>query len=510
MPLNTGDVFAGYTIQRLLGSGGMGEVYLAQHPRLPRQDALKILPISLTGDTQYRQRFNREADIAALLWHPHIVGLHDRGESDGQLWIAMDYVDGTDASRFVREHHPKGMPLADAIEIVTAIADALDYAHTRNLLHRDVKPANILLTGSGDVADPAPRVRTKRRILLADFGVARRVDDISGLTATNMAVGSMAYSAPEQLLGQDMDGRADQYALAASAFHLLTGRSPFHHSNAAVVISKHLSEPPPRLSASRPELAHLDDVMAKGLAKDPAARYAQCSDFANALASAAPKPAPRPPTVARPVVSPPPPPKPAPQPQPPAPHISSPSISTPPPPAAWSFTPPVLQPRPRQKRSAARVLVPATLAVLLVCAIGFAATQFMRSAPATSTTPQWQPYVDAAKTLAVDLVTVNADTVDADIERVIDATTGEFQDRLRSGSAKMKQGTVDEGKETEADVTGAGVESFTSDEAVVLVSVTTKTTYNTNAPREDAVQRLAITMVKVGDEYKASKMEFVD
>lgn len=279
MPLNTGDVFAGYTIRRLLGSGGMGEVYLAQHPRLPRQDALKIMPASLTGDAQYRDRFNREADIAASLWHPHIVGLHDRGEYEGQLWIAMDYVDGTDAARHVRERHPGGVPLRDAVEIVTAIAEALDYAHERNLLHRDVKPANILLTG--------PEA-ARRRILLADFGVARRIDDISGITSTNMAVGSMAYSAPEQLLGQPVDGRADQYALAASTFQLLSGHSPFHHSNPAVVISRQLNELPPSLGTERPELAYLDEVMLKGMAKDRAGRYPRCSDFAKALANARP------------------------------------------------------------------------------------------------------------------------------------------------------------------------------------------------------------------------------
>lgn len=169
------------------------------------------------------------------------------------------------------------MPLPEAVEIVAAIAEALDYAHERHLLHRDVKPANILLT-SPEAA--------RRRILLADFGVARRIDDISGITATNMAVGSMAYSAPEQLLGQAMDGRADQYALAASAFQLLAGHSPFHHSNPAVVISKQLNELPPSLRSVRPELAYLDEVMLKGMAKDREGRYARCSDFAKALADA--------------------------------------------------------------------------------------------------------------------------------------------------------------------------------------------------------------------------------
>jgi serine/threonine-protein kinase len=218
MPLADGATFAGYTIVRLLGSGGMGEVYLAQHPRLPRRDALKVLPVSVSADNEYRQRFNREADIAAALWHPHIVGVHDRGEFDGQIWISMDYVDGTDAGRMLRERYPDGMPRAEVVATVTAVAQALDYAHERDLLHRDVKPANILLAypESGD-----------QRILLADFGIARWVNDISGLTATNMTVGTVSYAAPEQLMGAQLDGRADQYGLAATAFHLLTGAPPF-------------------------------------------------------------------------------------------------------------------------------------------------------------------------------------------------------------------------------------------------------------------------------------------
>ena len=128
MPLADGATFAGYTIVRLLGSGGMGEVYLAQHPRLPRRDALKVLPVSVSADSEYRQRFNREADIAATLWHPHIVGVHDRGDFEGQLWISMDYVDGTDAGRTLRERYPDGMPRAEVVATVTAVAQAVDYA----------------------------------------------------------------------------------------------------------------------------------------------------------------------------------------------------------------------------------------------------------------------------------------------------------------------------------------------------------------------------------------------
>ena len=275
MPLADGATFAGYTIVRMLGSGGMGEVYLAQHPRLPRRDALKVLPASVSADNEYRQRFNREADIAATLWHPHIVGVHDRGDFEGQLWISMDYVDGTDAARLMRERFPKGMAKAEVAEIVMAVAEALDYAHERDLLHRDVKPANILLShpGSGD-----------QRILLADFGIARWVSDISGLTETNMTVGTVSYAAPEQLMGARLDGRADQYALAATAFHLLTGSPPFQHSNPAVVISQHLSASPPAISAHRPELSAVDPVFAKAMSKDPKDRFERCADFARAFA----------------------------------------------------------------------------------------------------------------------------------------------------------------------------------------------------------------------------------
>jgi serine/threonine-protein kinase len=274
MPLGEGVVFAGYTVVRLLGSGGMGEVYLVQHPRMPRRDALKILPSDVSADPEFRARFNREADLAANLWHPHIVGVHDRGEFDRQLWIAMDFVEGTDAAKLLVDRYPAGMPQHEVAEIVAAVAEALDYAHENRLLHRDVKPANILLT------EPASG---RRRILLADFGIARQSDEVSGLTATNMTVGSVLYAAPEQLTGEPLDGRADQYSLAATAYHLLTGQPPFSHSNPAVVIGRHLNTPAPKLTDQRSDLAALDPVMTAALSKDPAGRFNSCQDFALAL-----------------------------------------------------------------------------------------------------------------------------------------------------------------------------------------------------------------------------------
>jgi serine/threonine protein kinase, bacterial len=275
MSLAVGQTFAGYTILRRLGSGAMGEVYLVQHPRLPRRDALKVLAQHVSADPEYRERFNREAQNAATLSHPNIVAVYDRGEYEGQLWITMAYVEGTDASRLLEEKYRKGMPPDEVVQIITAVADALDYAHQRQLLHRDVKPANILMAelDSGGW-----------RAMLADFGIARRVDDSSTLTQTNMTVGTVAYAAPEQLMGQPLDGRADQYSLAASAFELFTGSHLYLDRNPAVVISQHVSAPPPAIEDRKPELSGLGPVLSKALAKSPRDRYDTCMDFANALA----------------------------------------------------------------------------------------------------------------------------------------------------------------------------------------------------------------------------------
>jgi serine/threonine-protein kinase len=188
----------------------------------------------------------------------------------------MDYVEGTDAASRLQTRYPNGMPPHEVVRITRAVAEALDYAHEQQFLHRDVKPSNILLSHPEEPTE---------RIFLADFGIAKWADDSRRLTATNMAVGTIAYAAPEQLMGEYMDGRADQYALAATAFHLLTGTPVFQHTNPAVVISQHLSTPPPAIGTRRPDLRDLGPVFSKALAKSPSDRYRTCVEFADALAA---------------------------------------------------------------------------------------------------------------------------------------------------------------------------------------------------------------------------------
>ncbi|OBA59786.1 hypothetical protein A5647_15965 [Mycobacterium sp. 1100029.7] len=284
MPLGEGAQFAGYTVVRLLGVGGMGEVYAVRHPRLPRLEALKILRADVSANPDFQQRFNREAELAGGLWHPHIVGVHDRGEFEGQLWIAMDYVNGPDI-RALMDQHPSGMPADEVVAIVSAVAAALDHAHHRGLLHRDVKPGNIMISRPDDGSPP--------RIMLSDFGIARPVDDTTGLTVTNATVGTVDYSAPEQLMGSPIDGRADQYALAATAYYLLTGAKLFPHVSPVAVISAHLTAPPPLPGGRRPDLAAADPVFARALAKNPAERFDRCADFAAALSAALARPHPQ-------------------------------------------------------------------------------------------------------------------------------------------------------------------------------------------------------------------------
>jgi len=276
--LQAGSWIAGYRIERLLGSGGMGAVYLARHPELPRSDALKVLKEQVGADEQFRKRFLREAEVAATLDHPNIVTIYNRGRADGQLWIAMQYVAGSDCAQELAKN-PSGLAVARSVEIAGAIAAGLDHAHRKGLLHRDIKPANILLSSAGE--------RDEQRIMLTDFGVAKLADDVDTLTTAGTVLATLSYASPEQLKGQEVDGRTDQYSLAATVFHLIAGRVPFRGESTADVISAHLSAPVPRLSqVNRSVPPAVDSVIAKAMAKEPEDRFATCRQFSDALVSA--------------------------------------------------------------------------------------------------------------------------------------------------------------------------------------------------------------------------------
>jgi eukaryotic-like serine/threonine-protein kinase len=273
--LSAGCVFAGYLIERVLGAGGMGTVYLARDPDLPRRDALKVLSPELSHDPDFRARFIREADVASSLDHPNIVSIYRRGEFEGQLWIAMQFVDGTDADAALRAGT---MTPARAVHIIREVGKALDYAHQRGVVHRDIKPANFLLSGP---------IGPDERALLGDFGIARARDD-AGLTVTGSITATVAYAAPEVLAGQPFDGRADLYSLACTLFRLLTGQPPFSTANgSAAVMAAHLHAPPPKVTDVAPGLStQLDQVIAVAMAKDPAQRFASARSLAEAAAAA--------------------------------------------------------------------------------------------------------------------------------------------------------------------------------------------------------------------------------
>jgi eukaryotic-like serine/threonine-protein kinase len=272
--LTPGSEVAGYRIVRVLGSGGMGSVYLAQHPSLPRRDALKVLSAELSRDPDFRARFVREADVASALDHPNIVAVYDRGETDSQLWIAMQFVDGTDADNALRAGT---MTPQRAIHVVGEVAKALDHAHERNVVHRDVKPANFLVSGE---------VGPDERVLLGDFGIARALDDV-GLTVTGAVMATVAYAAPEVLSGQTFDRRADLYSLGCTLFRLLTGKTPFSAANGmAAVMMAHLQAPPPRVTDHVPLPRGLDWVIATAMAKNPGERFRSGADLAAAAAAA--------------------------------------------------------------------------------------------------------------------------------------------------------------------------------------------------------------------------------
>jgi serine/threonine-protein kinase len=281
-----GTVVAGYRIESLLGRGGMSVVYLAEHMRLGRKVALKVLANPLAHDESFRERFIRESQRAAELDHPNVIPIYDAGEIDGGdsaglLYIAMRYVSGSDLRSMLKQQGR--LSLGRTLFVLEQVAGALDAAHDRNLIHRDVKPANIL------IADPSEHV------YLTDFGVAKQ-STAPELTRTGVFVGTVDYAAPEQIEGLAVDGRTDVYALGCVLFECLAGRPPYDRQAEVAVMHAHLSSPPPKLTEARPDLPkELDRVIATAMAKSMADRFATAPELVDAARAAVLR---RPPTSA--------------------------------------------------------------------------------------------------------------------------------------------------------------------------------------------------------------------
>jgi serine/threonine-protein kinase len=272
-----GTVFAGYRVEALLGRGGMSVVYLAEHIRLGRKVALKVLAAPLAHDESYRERFIRESQRAAELDHPNVIPIYDAGEldggdADGILYIAMRYVQGSDLRTILRRDGPIGV--GRTVFVLDQIASALDAAHDMDLIHRDVKPSNIL------VAEPTDHV------YLTDFGVAKQTT-APDLTRTGMFIGTVDYAAPEQIEGLALDGRTDVYALGCVLYECLAGRPPFDREAEVAVMHAHLTTAPPKLTDAQPELPkELDRVIAKAMAKSRDERFETAPELVDAARAA--------------------------------------------------------------------------------------------------------------------------------------------------------------------------------------------------------------------------------
>jgi serine/threonine-protein kinase len=277
--LEPGRIFAGYRIDRLLGAGGMGEVYLARDRDLPRPVALKLLTPIAGDDRDVRARFLREADTAARLSHPNIVAVYARGEEQGRLWMAIQYIEGTDVAAVLRRGPVRP---EHAVRITEETARALDHAHAAGVLHRDVKPANILLAWG-----------EQQQVYLSDFGIAKALDRTDGLTRTGELYASFHYAAPEQFeMRPDIDRRADVYSLGCTLYYLLTGRLPYPAATTGALVNAHLNAPVPRPSAVDPRLpSGFDGVIARAMAKNRDERFPGCGELALAARRALTEPA---------------------------------------------------------------------------------------------------------------------------------------------------------------------------------------------------------------------------
>ncbi|MFB7053938.1 serine/threonine-protein kinase [Streptomyces vinaceus] len=270
-----GKRIAGYLVESEIGRGGMAVVYLARDLRLDRPVALKLLAPELARNDVFRQRFAHESKVAAAIDHPHIVPVFEAGETEGLLYIAMRYVPGQDLRALLDRTGP--LPVETAARIAGQVASALDAAHAHDLVHRDVKPGNILVAEGTDSEHP-------EHVYLTDFGLTKKSLSLTGFTSVGQFVGTLDYVAPEQISGKPVDGRCDVYSLGCVVHETLTGSPPFRRDDDMALLWAHQFDPPPPVSSLRPGLpAAVDEVLAKALAKSPDDRWNSCLEFTGAL-----------------------------------------------------------------------------------------------------------------------------------------------------------------------------------------------------------------------------------
>ncbi|MET8446635.1 serine/threonine-protein kinase [Streptomyces sp. NPDC005209] len=273
-----GSEIAGYRVERELGRGGMAVVYCATDLRLERTVALKLLAPEYTRNDAFRRRFAHESRVAAAIEHPHIVPVFEAGETEGVLYIAMRYVSGLDLRALLDREGP--LPVPAALRIAAQLASALDAAHARDLVHRDVKPGNVLVAKGVDSEHP-------EHVYLTDFGLAKKSLSLTGFTTAGEFVGTLDYVAPERITGRPVDGRSDLYSLACVVQETLTGEPPFRREEDVELLWAHQYDQPPALTEQRPDIPRAaDDVLKKALAKSPDARYDSCLEFVAALRTA--------------------------------------------------------------------------------------------------------------------------------------------------------------------------------------------------------------------------------
>ncbi|MFD0265782.1 serine/threonine-protein kinase [Streptomyces sp. NPDC127106] len=273
-----GKQIAGYRVERMLGRGGMAVVYSAKDLRLDRTVALKLIAPERARDDTFRRRFTHESRVAASIDHPHIVPIYEAGETEGVLYIAMRYVSGLDMRALLDREGP--LPVATALRIAGQVASALDAAHAHDLVHRDVKPGNILVAAGTDSDHP-------EHVYLTDFGLTKKSLSLTGFTTAGEFVGTLDYMAPEQISGRPVDGRCDLYSLACVVYESLAGGPPFEREEDAALLWAHQYDPPPPVTEKRPDIAAAaDEVLGKALAKVPEDRYDSCLEFVAELRAA--------------------------------------------------------------------------------------------------------------------------------------------------------------------------------------------------------------------------------